>query len=227
MFKMPASFPDLSRFGLTKKSAVINGDQQDLTDAPPIKQSSDASIKATSGAKKFFALDLHMNESNRYFSGSVLSKALGSLDKSMGLIIGISWFVALVVIGIAVVSVRDATSLKIKVETARALDPIIPKIDRVPLLKEQYEPLVQRIKKQFPTIMFEITSTPSLMIKSNQGDDFVTWLNAVSYADSLVPSIRWTLTRFCVGVECAGDFVMTADIKAEAINIVKVDPPVH
>jgi hypothetical protein len=212
---------------LNKKPALIDldQDQQGQSESNPIKESPEAFSKATSGAKKFFALDLRVKESSRYFSGSVLSKAFGSLDKSMGLIIGISWFVALAVTGIAIISVRDATSLKIKVETARALDPIIPKIDRISLLKEQYEPLVKRIKKQFPTILFEITSTPSLLIKSNQGDDFVTWLNAVSYADSLVPSIRWTLTRFCVGVECAGDFMMTADIKAESINIVKVDPP--
>lgn len=170
---------------------------------------------------KAFDLGIRTDETGRYFSGKVMEDALASLDKASLLIIGVVWLVALLACGAAYLAVKDAAALKVKTETARALEPILPKVNRLPLSKDQYEPLVTRLKKQFPVITFEVSPKPSLLIKTNDSDNFLTWLNAIGYTDSMIPSIRWTMVSFCAGPECPGDFVMQADVAAEAINIAK------
>ncbi len=170
-------------------------------------------------ALKSFLPPVRVNEISRYFSGDILEKAILTIDKSTALIIGTAWLVAMVAMGIAFVAVRDTAQLKLKVEVASALDPVLPKIVRMPLNKEQYEPLLQRLKKQFPTLAIEISAKSTLRVQSNNSDEFMAWLNAVNYVDSMVSTVRWTLTTFCVGVECPGDNVMQAELTAEAINI--------
>lgn len=176
---------------------------------------------------KAFDLGIRMDETGRYFSGPVFDKALQALDKSALLIVGVSWLVALLLSGVSFLAVKEASDLKVKMDTARALEPVLPKVNRLILSKEQYEQLVVRLKKQYPTISFEITGKPSLQIRSNEPDLFATWLNAIGYTDSLVPSIRWTMTQFCVGPECPGDYLMLAELTAEAINIAQPEgaPP--
>jgi hypothetical protein len=168
---------------------------------------------------KHLALDMRVGEIGRYFSGDIFQKAMLSMDKATLLIIGSAWLAALVVSGFAFMSIKDLGQLKIKTETARALDPVLPKIVRLPLGKEQYEPLLQRLKKQFPMVQLEITGKPNLKIQNNNPDAFMDWLNAISYVDGMVSTVRWTMTSFCVGVECTGDALMQAELTAEAINI--------
>ncbi len=164
-------------------------------------------------------LDLRMGEVSRYFSGAVFQKAAAMLDKATLWIILITWIVATLSIGAAFMSVRAAADLKMKADTARALQPVIPKITRAPLTRGQYMPLYERIKKEFPTLTFEVTARPGLRIFSNNGDDFSSWLNAIGFADSMVPTIRWDMIFFCAGTECPGTPLMAAELVAETITI--------
>ncbi len=168
---------------------------------------------------KGMSVDLRMGEVAKYFSGNVFEKVIATLDKTTLLIIGTAWLAAIVSMGLAFVAVRDTSQLKLKVDVARALDPVLPKIVRMPLTKDQYDPLLQRLRKQFPKLAIDITLKPTLHIQSNNPDEFITWLNAVSYVDSMISTVRWTLTTFCVGVECPTDNVMEAELTAESINI--------
>lgn len=166
-----------------------------------------------------FDFDIRVKESPRYFIGDVMEKAFAALDKATMLIIGVTWLVAVVALGVAFIAVKQAGDLKVKVETARALEPALPKINRTALGKEQYEPLAARLRKQFPTLAFEVTNRPTLRVSTLNGDDFMTWMNAVSYTDSMVPAIRWTLSFLCVGGECPEEKIMQAELTAEIINI--------
>lgn len=184
------------------------------------KQVSEASSKKMAiKIPKGLDLDIRTKEAARYFSGNIFEKALTAFDKSALVIIGVSWTVALIACGVAFITVKEAAALKVKTETARALEPILPKINRVILGKEQYEPLLARLKKQFPNLSIEISGRPSLQIKSDDAEAFMTWLNAIGYTDAMVPSIRWTMTAFCVGPECPSEAMMYAEFTAEAINI--------
>ena len=168
---------------------------------------------------KGMSVDLRMNEVTKYFSGAIFEKVIATLDKTTLLIIGTAWLAAIVSMGLAFVAVRDTAQMKLKVDVARALDPVLPKIVRLPLTKDQYDPLLHRLRKQFPTLSIDITAKPTLHIQSNNPDEFISWLNAVSYVDSMISTVRWTLTTFCVGVECPTDNVMEAELTAESINI--------
>jgi hypothetical protein len=186
---------------------------------PIFKKTDPKEIKPTFSMPKALTGEVRIKEVGRYFSGGVFEKALLTIDKSTLLIIGGAWLVAIIATGLAFMSVRDATQLKLKTETARALDPVMPKIARLSLNKEQYQPLLERLKKQFPMVQLEITGKPNLKIQNNNPDAFMDWLNAISYVDGMVSTVRWTMTSFCVGVECAGDALMQAELTAESINI--------
>ena len=95
----------------------------------------------------------------------------------------------------------------------------MPRITRNPLSKEQYDPLLARIKKQFPGLTYEITGKPSLRIISNSGEMFNIWLNAIGYTDGMLPSVRWNLVMFCAGSECPGEGLMQAELVAENVSI--------
>jgi hypothetical protein len=171
------------------------------------------------GLPKKLSLDLRMGEASRYFSGSVFEKAMVSLDKITLWIVCVTWVVALAAMGGAYMAVKTAGGLKIQAEAARAQEPPVPVISRLPLNKEQYIPLVDRVKKQFPGLTYEITNKPSLRITSINGDMFNGWLNAIGYTDSMVPTIRWNMVMFCAGTECPGEGLMQSELVAETINI--------
>lgn len=183
--------------------------------------------KLPDGFAKSLKIDLKFSEASRYMSGPMMERALAAFDKSTLLIISVAWLASIVAMGVSFLAVREVGSLKVKVETARAQEPILPKIDRLALKKEQYAPLVERLKKQFPTLQYDITTQPTLRIYSNNGEDFITWFNAVSYTDSMVSTIRWTMATFCVGSECPGDTLMQAELTAEAINITQPEGTVQ
>ena len=195
-----------------------DGDDLYVAQAPmPVLQ------KLRMAIPKGMSVDLRISEMGKYFSGSIFEKAITTIDKSTLLIIGVVWLAAIISMGLAFAAVRDTAQLKLKADVARALDPVLPRIVRMPLTKDQYEPLTARLKKQFPTLLVEITSKPSLRVQSNNPDEFLSWLNAVSYVDSMVSTIRWTLTTFCVGSECPGEGMMQADLSAESINITQAE----
>lgn len=206
--KMPSLNADgLASFFKKKASPQL---QQDKVDA------------SRNSLRQFFekiGFDLKVKETPSYFSTAVMEKALTTFDKAAVIIIGVSWLVALVVMGLTYVAVRDAADLKAKAETARGLEPVLPKIVRLPLLRGQYDPILARLKKQFPTLTFDITSTPGLKISSSNPEEYMNWLNAISYMDSMISTVRWTLSTFCVGMECPGEAVMQTELTAEAINI--------
>lgn len=204
---------------MLRKSTGASDGKQQLEKKP-----FDISSLVPGALRKTLDLDIRVQEAPRYFGGAIMEKALATLDKSAMIIIGVLWSVAIVAMVLAFMAVKQANELKVKAETARSLEPILPQITRAPLSKEQYEPLVARLKKQFPTLSFETTNKPTLRVFSNQGEDFMTWLNAVSYTDSIVPSIRWSISFFCVGMECSDDKVMQAELAAETINITQ---PAH
>ncbi|NDE90687.1 MAG: hypothetical protein EB059_06065 [Alphaproteobacteria bacterium] len=205
---------DLSKDGLSKlfsKKEVLYNE-----DGTPLEE---PALKKPFKLPKALALDVRFKEAPRYFSGSIFEKVLMTFDKSTLAIIGVAWLAAMIAVAIAFVSVKEMSQLKLKIEIARALDPVLPKIVRAPLSKDDYAPLLARLKKQFPAVNIEITNKPTLRIQSNNPDDFITWLNAISYTDSMVSTVRWTISSFCVGSECTDNGVMQAELAAEKINI--------
>ncbi len=117
-------------------------------------------------------LDLRLGEVSRYFSGSVFEKVMGSLDKATLWIIIVTWAVTLAAMGGAYMAVKTAGSLKLQAEVARAQEPPVPKVSRTLLSKDQYDPLLVRIKKQFPTLTYDVTQRPSIRIYSKQRREF-------------------------------------------------------
>lgn len=179
----------------------------------------DAAQEMAASLGKRSGLNIRLQEIGKYFSSSIFEKAIQTLDKSALIIISISWLVAFLAMGMAFLGAREAAALRVKVETAKALEPAVPKISRTLLNKDQYLPLLERLKKQFPGISFDITPKPSLRIYTNKSEEFMNWINAVSYTDSMVSAVRWSLASMCVGTECPGEFVMSAELVAEMITI--------
>src|ERR1043166_272579 len=211
-FTLP-KMPDLSQLS---RLAQMKGLMPPLPKMPSL---SELTAKLPEGIAKSLKIDLKLSEASRYMSGPMMERALAAFDKSTLLIISVAWLAAVVAMGVSFLSVREVGILKVKVETARAQEPVLPKVERVALKKDQYTPLLERLKKQFPTLQYDVTSQPTLRIYSNNGEDFITWLNAVSYTDSMVSTVRWTMATFCVGSECPGDTMMQAELTAESINI--------
>lgn len=223
MIKLP---PAAQNF-FAKLSGQLSGqpsqEPQDGDDMYPAQPPMPVLQKLRLAMPKGMSVELRMSEVGKYFSGSIFEKAITTIDKSTLLIIGVVWLAAVISMGLAFTAVRDTAQLKLKADVARALDPVLPKIVRLSLSKEQYEPLAARLKKQFPSLLIDITSKPILRVQSNNPDDFMNWLNAVSYVDSMVSTIRWTLTTLCVGSECPGEGLMQAELSAESINITKAE----
>lgn len=219
MIKLPAAAQDfIAKLTAPRGQASLDGEEGGSGQfAAPLLE------KLRVLMPKGMSVDLRMNETGKYFSAGIFEKVITTIDKSTLLIIGVIWLAALVSMGLAFTAVRDTSQLKLRADVARALDPILPRIIQTPLTKDQYDPLLLRLRKQFPTLAISVTNKPALSILSNNSDEFITWLNSVSYVDSMVSTVRWTLTSFCVGSECPGDNIMQAELTAESINITQPD----
>jgi len=156
----------------------------------------------------------------RVFSPSRISRALNSLDKSAGLIVGVCWLAALVMLVLAIYAVHGAVSSKREAATAMSTEPVLPTISNTPATPREIQLIIERLQRQFPDIKIETRQGQGqiLAVTSSDGSKFHQWITALSYIDTMSPQYSWTLREFCAGA-CAGNQIMSAVVSGQRITL--------
>ena len=145
--------------------------------------------------------------------------SLKSFDKYTAAIVGVAWLVACVMLFFASFSIRGVVGAKRDALAAMAQEPCVPKITTIPIRLDKIQPLISRLKRQFPDITIDQRESKYLVFKSNDGEKFHDWIAALGYVDAMVPDIRWDLREFCVGVCGGGGGLMSATLVGRKITI--------
>lgn len=155
---------------------------------------------------------------SKAFSPRVFNNAIQSFDKATMVIVSACWTGAVLIMIFALYTLSLSATAKKDTLEAAAQEPTLPKIvTRKPSDKE-IQPLIRRLKKRFPEIMFRMGRDKSITVSARTVDNFRTWLTVLSYIDTISPWFRWRIKDMCVGVNCAAGNPMTAILKAEKIS---------
>ncbi len=153
----------------------------------------------------------------KFLSPQVISKAVTTLDKYTTIVVSACWAAALVILILAVFSVRGAVTAKKDADAALVAEPVVPSVQKAAIEARETQATMDRMARQFPDIKFEAGGSQSIVIKSVDGARYHEWVSALSYIDSMSPQIHWTLDELCVG-NCKGSDLMRAVVSGERLR---------
>ncbi len=151
-------------------------------------------------------------------SADLLAKTMRSLDRTAMAMLIVSWSAAILMMGVALYTVSTAHHAKVEAETAAALEPLVPTINRATLSRKDLDGFVARLRVRYKTVEISATPDNALVISGTDSAHFLDWLSALSYLDTVAPQVRWTIRDLCVGNECGGSSLMRAAIIAERVT---------
>lgn len=153
-----------------------------------------------------------------YMRMGIMTRAVQTFDKNSGIIVGIVWMAALILLVLANMGVGRALSARELLAAAEASTPLTPQITQSKLGDNEIKIITEKLQKRYSS---------TLQIGQKQGDNiititakdpasFSTWLTAITYLDIIRPEVEWKIDNFCVGPKC-GDFIMGASLSAQAV----------
>ena len=149
-------------------------------------------------------------------SPNLLFKNLQSLERGTTWIIGISWLMAILLLGFAVYTLHLSKEAKQDVIIMTASEAKLPDIQHQTVNLSSDQTLISQLQKRYPDIHV-VGQETNLVITASDGANFREWLEALDYVDALAPDWRWSLQAFCVG-KCPGRDLMYAVVSAESIK---------
>lgn len=156
-----------------------------------------------------------------------LGRALKTLDRVAVAMMLTSWLAAAVLMGFALYAANSAGKARQAAEVAAAVEPIVPVLQRATLPKVELEKYAVQLRDRFAKIGFNALPDNGLEVASTEGQDYLEWLAALSYLDTLAPQVRWAVRDLCVGPECGAGAVMRAVVAGERVTFkmpVAVEP---
>jgi len=152
-----------------------------------------------------------------------LGRALKALDRMAVAMMLTSWIGAVVLMGFALYTANSASKARQAAEVAGAIEPIVPMLQRAALPKAELEEYAVMLRGRFVKISFNALPDNGLEVASTEGQDYLDWLAALSYLDTMAPQVRWAVRDMCVGPECGVGAVMRAVVTGERVTF-KVPP---
>lgn len=150
-------------------------------------------------------------------SPEYLGRAMRALDRATLVIIGVVWFSAILMMGIAIYTSVKANKARQQTEEAAAVEPIVPQTSRAVVSRAELEKLAERLRNRFDKISFNAMPDNTLEITSSEAGLYLDWLAALSYLDTIAPQVRWAIRDLCVGSECGGT-LMRAAVSGERVT---------
>lgn len=151
------------------------------------------------------------------FSPEHLGRAMRALDRATLVIIGVVWFGAILMMGIAIYTAVKANKARQLTEEAAAVEPIVPQTSRAAVPRAELDKLAERLRTRFDKITFNALPDNTLEIVSSEAGSYLDWLAALSYLDTIAPQVRWAIRDLCVGRECGGT-LMRAAVSGERVT---------
>lgn len=165
-------------------------------------------------------------EISKAFAPRFINKAIDKFDKASAIIVSVCWGSALLIMLAAIYTVNLSVDAKKNTIEAMAMQPSLPKMKkRQPRMREM-EPIVERLQRRFPKILFNLGRDLSLTVSTTDGGMFRNWLTILSYIDTISPQYSWEIKDLCVGMRCPGSVPMKAILVPKKITFVPAPTPV-
>lgn len=138
---------------------------------------------------------------------------------------GIAWAMAGALGLYASVQARQLTELRAELVKAEALTPIVPKISDVPINTEEVKAFIEKTKKAYPGLVFEVNGS-SIIITSSMTNNFGQFREAIGHMQNGGSGWRVGLEKLCVGRECAEQQKLAIALKVNKVSVENPAPAV-
>lgn len=152
------------------------------------------------------------------FTPRFVSKAIDTFDKASAVIVGVCWGGALLIVLFAMYTVQLSVEAKKDTVEAMAMQPSLPKMRKKSPKVAEIQPIVDRLQRRFPSLVFNLGRDLSLTVTATDGNMFRNWLTVLSYIDTISPQYSWEIMKFCVGMRCPGSVPMRAILAAKKVS---------
>lgn len=135
---------------------------------------------------------------------------------------GIVWATAGALGLYASIQGQNLTELRATYKEAQALTPIVPKINDVPIDKDEVTAFVDKVKDSYSGLNFQVNGS-SIIITSPTTADFAQFREAISHMQNGGTGWRVTLEKLCVGRECDQQHKLAVSLKVNKVSVEQVD----
>jgi hypothetical protein len=153
-----------------------------------------------------------------FFSTEQLAKAMRSLDRTALVMIMVTWIGATLMMGVALYTVTIAHKARQQADEAAAVEPIVPVTMRAILARAELDKYADRLRLRFDKVTFNAMPDNALEISSTESGNYLDWLAALTYLDTIAPQVRWSVRDLCVGNECGSGAMMRAALVGERVT---------
>ncbi|MDD5586032.1 MAG: hypothetical protein PHY92_03620 [Alphaproteobacteria bacterium] len=163
-------------------------------------------------------MKLDIQAIGKSFAPGVMVRAIRAFDRATIVVVLTCWAGALLIMTFALYTLNLSVTAKREMAAAAAGEPALPRIVAKGPETAEIQPLVDRLKKQFPAITLNLGRDQTLTVSTMDVGNFRLWLTVLGYIDTALPQYRWTMNEFCVGSKCDRTMPMMAILKPEKIS---------
>ena len=157
------------------------------------------------------------------FSGEIAVRAVKTFDRASGIIVLTVWGAALAFVGLAYLGIGQTIEARGKLAEAESAQPVLPVIAQEPIATPAIQDISDRLAKRYGDKIIFAPNGSQLHISATAPEIYTTWMEAVSYLDTISPDTQWTISQFCVGPECK-DGLMSVTLDAQHISFTAPPP---
>jgi len=137
---------------------------------------------------------------------------------------GIAWAMAAFLGLYASVEARNLTELRAELKEAEAIQPMVPKIQDVPIDSKEVTSFVDQAKKSYEGLQFQVSGS-SIIITSTNTLHFAEFREAMGHMQNGGSGWRVSLDKLCVGRECAQQQQLAVSLKVNKVSVENPTPP--
>lgn len=134
-------------------------------------------------------------------------------------VLGVTWAFAGMSGLYATMQMQQLTELRIELENAQSLQPVVPNIQNVPVSRAEVEAFVERTKDTYPDLSIK-DSGSAVTIAAPSTVFFGQFREAIGHVQNGGSGWRVDIDRFCVGRECARE-PLSVTLKINKVSVTK------
>ena len=162
----------------------------------------------------------------RYFSAQAsedlndfLEKMPQNSSNTLLIVLGVAWACAGVSGLFATVQLQKLTELRVELENAQSLQPVVPNIRNVPINRKEVEKFVERTKGTYPDLTIKDNGS-AVTISAPSTVFFGQFREAIGHVQNGGSGWRVVIDKFCVGRECPRE-PLSVTLKINKVSVTK------
>lgn len=137
-----------------------------------------------------------------FLQTKIALQAVRTFDRASGIVVLIVWGAAIILMGLAYLSVQQTLHARQQIAQAQADQPSLPQFHEQPVDGQLLDTMTQKLIKRYGGKLTVTGSGGEIRMSGATADAYQSFLSAIAYLDTVTPDVSWKIKDFCVGSEC-------------------------